>query len=171
MKGLYKFLKSIKLAIVLISYITITSIIATLIPQGKEAAFYAQKYGVFLSWLIQSIGFDNFFKAFLFILPSTLFFLNLGVCAVDRLVKEFRGKMKKRFGPDIIHVGLLLLIVGSMFTFLLREEGFMYMGVGEIIKLQKKYQLYLEDYKFLIYPDGRPKDWISTLSVSDDKKQ
>jgi cytochrome c biogenesis protein ResB len=161
--ALFKFFRSVKLAIVLILIITFTSIISTFIPQNKEILFYMETYRKFTSWFILTSGFNSFFKSYIFIVPSVLFFLNLSVCTFDRLKGRIKRKAKNRFGPDILHVGLLILIIGGMITFMGRTEAFVRMEEGEVISLTGGYTLTLKDFDFLKYENGRPKDWISTV--------
>ena len=168
MQKLFLFFKSVKLAVVLLIFITVTSVLATLIPQAKELAFYYHTYPQFLASLIVNLQLDNYFRSFLFIVAAVLFFVNLGVCAVERLVREFTGRRKKRFGPDLIHVGLLILIIGSLVTFVARREGSMYLAAGDEVKLPSGHMLRLESFEFLTYDDGKPKDWISTVDVFKD---
>ncbi len=166
--AIYKFFRSVKLAIVLILIITFTSIISTFIPQNKEIIFYAEKYSAFISWLILITGFNSFFKSFIFIVPSGLFFINLSVCTFDRLKGRIQRKAKKRFGPDILHIGLLILLIGGMITFVGRTEAFVRMEEGNQISLTGGYTLTLKDFEFLKYENGRPKDWISTVMLEKD---
>lgn len=165
---IYKFFRSVKLAIVLILIITFTSIISTFIPQNREASFYIEAYSRIASRLILSTGFDSFFKSFIFIFPSILFFVNLAVCTFDRLTGRLKRKVKKRFGPDILHIGLLILIVGGIITFTGRTEAFVKMAEGEKISLTGGYTLTLKSFDFLKYENGRPKDWISTVMLEKD---
>jgi hypothetical protein len=165
--AILKFLKSIKLAVGLISCITLASILATLVPQGRDAAFYMNNYPEVLSRFILLSGFNNFFKSLLFFVPSLLFFVNLLVCSVDRLTRELAGRARKRFGPDILHLGLLVLIVGALASFLGRQENTVFMGEGDSVKIDGRYSVVLKSFRSLAYPDGRPKDWISTVDVAD----
>ena len=165
MRKLYEFFKSVKLAVVLIIIIAVTSIIATLIPQGKDLAFYYHTYPQWLVWVILRAQLNTFFRSFIFITTAVLFLINLSVCTVDRLVREIKGRRRRRYGPDMIHIGLLIVIVGSLVTFLGRKEGFMYMAAGDEIRLPGGYVVELESFEFFTYQDGSPKDWISTVSV------
>ena len=168
--ALFKFFHSVKLAIVLILIITFTSIISTLIPQNEKISFYLETYSKFTSWFILTSGFNSFFKSYLFIVPSVLFFINLSVCTFDRLKVRIKRKAKKRFGPDILHLGLLVLIIGGIITFAGRQEAFVRLAVGEKANLTGGYEIILEDFKFLKYESGRPKDWISTVRLEKDGK-
>jgi hypothetical protein len=168
LQALYKFFRSIRLAVVLILIIAVLSILSTLIPQGKDAAFYFHSYGAFWAQLILRIGFNDFFRSILFLVPVGLFFVNLAVCTVDRLLNRERRKARRRHGPDLIHIGLLLLIIGSMFSVFGRKEGMVFLGEGDEIQLPGDYLLRLLDYEYIEYENGRPKDWISTVEVSRD---
>jgi len=166
--ALYNFFRSIRLAVVLILIIAGLSILSTLIPQGKDTAFYFHTYGAFWAQVILRLRFNEFFRSLLFLIPVGLFFINLSVCAADRLVNRERRKARRRHGPDLIHIGLLLLIIGAMFSVFGRREGLVYMGEGDEIRLPGEYTLRLLDYRYEEYENGRPKDWISTVEVSRD---
>ena len=168
MLKIYQFFKSVKLAVVLIIIIVVTSVLATLVPQNRDLAFYYHSYPQWLTWLILKLQINTFFRSFIFITTAVLFFINLSACTVDRFFREIKGKRKRRYGPDMIHVGLLIVIVGSLVTFMGRKEGFMYMANGDEVKLPGGYVIELESYEFFAYPDGSPKDWISTVNVYED---
>jgi len=168
--SIFIFFRSVKLALVLILFITLTSLISTFIPQNKEISFYIRTYSPIMSWLILNTGFNSFFRSFIFTLPSVLFFINLSVCTFDRLKGRIQRKAKKRFGPDILHLGLLILIIGGMITFFGRSEAFVRMKEGEKISFSGGYTLTLTDFEFLQYENGRPKDWISTVILEKDSK-
>ncbi|TFG62391.1 MAG: hypothetical protein E4H36_08110 [Spirochaetales bacterium] len=171
MNKLFSFFKSVKLAIVLISIITATSILATLVPQNKDMAFYYHTYSPFFNWLIINTRFYKFFTSILFFIPAGLFFINLSTCTVDRLVRQLKKKGKKKFGPDILHVGLLVLLIGAVFTFAGKREGYMTLASGDKMGLPGGYLLTLKSFTFLTYENGSPKDWISTVDVEKEGKK
>jgi hypothetical protein len=165
LSALYRFFRSVRLAVILILIIAVLSIVSTLIPQGKDPVFYFHRYSAFMAQLILTLNLDDFFRTPLFLIPVALFFINLSVCAVDRLVSRERRKTRRRHGPDLIHVGLLILIVGAMFSAVGRRESLVYMGRGDEILVKGDYTVRLVDYEYQEYADGRPKDWISTVEV------
>lgn len=170
MNQIYKFLKSVKLATVLILYITATSLLATLVPQGKDIAYYNREFSAFTAWLITTTKFNSFFSSFFFIIPSGLFFLNLLVCTTSRLIRQLKKKGSHRYGPDILHIGLLVLLVGAFITFTQRKSAYITLGPGDGVSLPGGYHLVLKDFEFLTYPNGTPKDWISTVNIEKDEK-
>jgi cytochrome c biogenesis protein len=165
-QALYKFLKSVRLAVVLLLVITALSILATLIPQGQDRAFYFHNYPPVLARLITSLGFASFFNSWMFLIPCVLLFVSLAVCTVDRIVGRLKRKSRKRYGPDLIHLGLLLLIVGALLSTWGRREGSFFLGIGDSIDLPLGYRLTLLDYVDERYEDGRPRDWVSTVAAS-----
>lgn len=168
MNALYKFFTSVKLAVGLLVYLIAVSILATLIPQGKDAAFYYHNFSFFWARIIEALHFDSFFRSFFFLFPSGLFFVNLAVCSVDRFFRRQRHAAKRRYGPDLIHIGLLLLIIGGTVTSVARQEGFVFLGEGDQVGLPGNYLLQLNRFEFQQYEDGRPKDWISHVTVEKD---
>ncbi|MBN1837714.1 MAG: cytochrome c biogenesis protein ResB, partial [Spirochaetales bacterium] len=166
MATLYKLLRSVKLAVVLILIIAALSILATLIPQKQDPAFYLGRYPRLPARMVIGLRLDDFFRSVLFLVPVGLFLVNLSVCTVDRLARRARAKAKPRYGPDLIHLGLLLLIVGALFSVLGRREALVYLAEGQEILLPGDYALRVLSFTFEQYEDGRPKDWISTVRVS-----
>ncbi len=166
--AIFRFFRSIRTAITLLLIITALSVLATLIPQGRDAAYYQEAYGAGVATLITGLNLHTFFSSFLFVFPSSLFFINLAVCTFDRFAGRIRRKMKKRFGPDILHVGLLILVIGGIVTFSGRREGFVTLFEGEAASFPGGYTVTLTSFEFLTYDDGAPKDWISTVEVAQD---
>jgi cytochrome c biogenesis protein len=164
---LYRLLKSVTVGVVLILGLIVLSMLSTFVQQGRDLAFYYHTYGSALGWLIVSTGFNQFFNSVPFLVVSGLFFINLAVCCIDRFVSRVSRGARGRYGPDIVHLGLLLLILGGITTALTRQEGQVWMAVGDEVKLTDEISLALTDYRFVQYPNGRPKDWISTVEVSD----
>jgi hypothetical protein len=165
MKDIHSFFKSMKTAIVLLVVIAALAALSTLVPQGRDAAYYSQRYAPPLSQLILSLGFNSFFRTPLFLIPVALFFINLTVCALHRIVKRLRSGAPKRFGPDLIHLGILLLIVGGIISLISRRETYFTLSAGEFAGLPDGHQLFLTSFTYATYADGRPKDYVSSVEI------
>ena len=94
MKSAWKFLSSVKLAIVLIIILTIASIVGTLIPQGRSAAEYAARYGG-LAPLLTGLRLTNLYRSVWYLALLLFFSANLIVCTISRLGPKWR----RAFGP------------------------------------------------------------------------
>jgi hypothetical protein len=168
--ALYRFLKSVRLAIVLILVITALSLLASLIPQGRPDEWYQGSYSPALYGIIRFFGLPRLFSSVIFLIPVFLFTLNLGVCAADRLVRRVKNKAAPRHGPDLIHFGLLLLIAGGLVTGFTREEKTWSLAAGESAALTPTYTLGVLSLQSLKYDNGSPKEWTSTVRVTRDGK-
>ncbi len=167
----YRFFKSIKLALILIGYLVVTSIIASLIPQGREPGFYTHEFSAPIYKLITTLNLNNFFRSLLFLVPLGIFTINLSVCTMDRLVTRIKHHAPLRLGPDIIHIGLLVLIAAGLITLFQRQEGFVFLSPGDSVRLPNGYELTLKRFIFKIYRDGRPKKWISEIELTEQTTQ
>lgn len=165
LRKILAFMSSMRLAVFLIAYLAGMGVLATLVPQGREPEFYAGAYPKLVAGLILGSGFSSFFRSWLFILPAFLFFANLSACTMSRLLREVRKAGPRRHGPDILHLGLMLLIVGAVLSFAGRKEGFVRLAVGDAVALPDGRLLRLDRFEHLRYGDGRPKEWTSEVSV------
>jgi cytochrome c biogenesis protein len=168
LRALYGAFKSARLAVTLLLLLAALAIVATLIPQGLDAEAYRERLPPFLARLVAATGFGQFFRSALFLVPSALFFINTAVCTVDRFARRLRVSAPRRYGPDLIHIGILVLVVGGIVTAAARREGFAYMAEGDEVLLTEEYAMTLRSYRFDRYPDGRPRDWVSTVDVTRD---
>lgn len=165
MNVIFKFFRSVRLAIVLIAVIIVFALLSTLVPQGKSAADLVTQYGSTLGGLIAFSGLGNYTSSAVFYIPIALFIINLSVCSIDRFLSRLRSKAAKHFGPDILHLSLLVLAVGAIMTSQVRREQDFTMAAGNAVNLPGGYTMTLTDFQFLQYPGGRPKAWISTVDV------
>jgi hypothetical protein len=169
-RALFELLKSVRLAAGLIAWLAVTGMLAALVPQAREAAFYGQAYPPLVGRLIVSSGFSRFFTSVLFLAPAALFFANLAACSLDRFLREIRRPSRRRHGPDILHLGLLVLVAGAVLTFAGRQVGSVQLAKGEGVEMPGGRLLVLDDFAYLAWDDGRPRDWISTVSVRREGK-
>ncbi|NTV15443.1 MAG: cytochrome c biogenesis protein ResB [Desulfobulbaceae bacterium] len=87
---IWAFLSSVKLALYTFFILAITSVIGTVIPQGKEMAFYVEKYGSGTANFFQILNVPNMYGSWWFISLLVLFSLNLLVCTIDRFPNIWR---------------------------------------------------------------------------------
>jgi cytochrome c biogenesis protein len=110
---------------------------------------------------------SRFFSSPVFLALAAAFCLNLACCAVDRFAGRITRRAPLRLGPDLVHLGLLVLIAGALVTAMSRGEGLAYLGEGDSVRLPDGGSLELVSFSFERWPDGRPKDWVSTVRVTD----
>ncbi|MCP4176530.1 MAG: cytochrome c biogenesis protein ResB [bacterium] len=164
-----KFISSIRVAVILVIILIVLTLLATFIPQGEKAEYYLVNYPEWLARLILFTHYYNFYRSAVFMVPAGLLFINLLVCTLRRLKRQIYAK-KKRFGPDIIHVGMIILMIGGMITLLYRKEASVSLQKGGDIELDNGYKLVLDSFEFQKYKDGRPKAWISHVNIFKNNK-
>jgi cytochrome c biogenesis protein len=94
MRSLWRFFSSVKLAIVLFILVTLASILGTLIPQGRDAAEYAARYGG-AAGLLTSLRLTRVYQSAWYLALLLLFAVNTIVCTLSRLGPKWR----RAFGP------------------------------------------------------------------------
>ena len=91
MKKILQYLRSMGFGILLLVLIALCSVAGSLIPQGKDAAFYAQTYRSFHGILLM-LRLNRIFESWYFILLLVLLCLNLTLCSLVRVVNVVRGR-------------------------------------------------------------------------------
>jgi hypothetical protein len=158
-------LRSVKVAVGLIAYLAVTAALATLVPQGRDPAFYRQAYSPFVAGLVLGLRIDVFFRSAVFLVPAALFALNLFLCTLHRLTTAHAGGRRKPWGPDLVHLGLLLLLAGGAVTVFGRQEQMLYLPEGHAATLPDGSLLTVRSIDYQQYPDGRPKDYLTAVTV------
>jgi cytochrome c biogenesis protein ResB len=166
LRSAYAFFKSVRLAIVLIVVIVVLSLLATLVPQGRPDAWYQSHYSPGLFLVIRALHAQDFFSSAIFLVPVCFFTVNLAFCTVDRFVRRVRTRSPRRYGPDLIHIGLLVLIASGLVTASGRAEQTQFLAEGQEADIGSGYTLRLLSFEFLRYGNGSPRDWISKVAVA-----
>lgn len=168
MKKLIAFITSIRLAAVLIGALAALCVLETFVPQGLSEADYLALYPRLAARAIVATGFGDFFRSWLFVVPALLFFVNLSACTAKRLVREMRKPTGRRHGPDVLHVGLMFLVLGGLLSFAGRVEYGAALAPGDDARLPDGALLHLDDFRMERYPDGRPREWVSVVTITKD---
>jgi len=125
---IWKFFCSAKLTVVLFVLIIIPSIVGTVIQQNaQDPTQYAKIYGPTWNAIFKYLGFYDIYHDPRFIILLVLLGLNTFACTINR----FRPKWQMA-GMLMTHLGLLLILIGSLTGAIFGEKGFMIIGEGEI---------------------------------------
>jgi cytochrome c biogenesis protein len=168
LKKLLLFFRSLKTTVFLVALLSAAGALSTFIPQSLGGAEYQALYGQALGSLIVKSGFYNFFSSPFFFTLAGLFFINLLACTVFRFSRELRKKTNRNFGPDILHGGLILFMAAALLSVLNRMDGSLMLTRGQTALLPNGNTLILDDLEYQHYENGRPKAWISYLTVLQD---
>jgi cytochrome c biogenesis protein len=162
---IYDALRSIKLAAILIALIAILSVAGGVIPQGRQASFYAEHFPRTAAAIL-ALGLDKVFTGIPFLAIVAVFTVNLTVCTFHRLARELgKPRRERRHGPDLLHAGLIVFIFGSLLTARTRTEALFFLGRGGSARLPDGATLTALELREERYPDGRPKFWETSLTI------
>jgi len=84
------FFASVKLSIALLLTLAATSIVGTVIPQGKTAEFYQQNYSAAFQRFLEAVNLTDMYHSWWFQALLVLLAVNLMVCSVKRLPSTWK---------------------------------------------------------------------------------
>ncbi len=165
MGRIIRFLASVRLAVVLISILALLCGLATLVPQGLEESWYYSAYPAVVARAILAAGYDGFFSSITFMLLAGLFFINLFTCTLRRFLSQLKRGLQGRYGPDVLHIGILVLIASATLSGIFRVSVPIELAVGDGISLDQGITVQVTSLNAALHPDGRPKDWLTEVRV------
>ncbi len=124
-KNTWDFFASVKLTVVLLLTLAVTSVIGTLIPQNESPQAYLEAFGVFLYRFFNILGFFDLYHSWWFQALMLLLALNVLVCSIDRLSATWRIIFPERPKFNL-----------SRFRRLEPKEAFTKKGSAEALKLR-----------------------------------
>lgn len=197
MKRLVSALGSVRLFLGLVTAIVVFAGIATFIPQGLEPAAYQSRYGTVAGGVMTAIGIDDFFDSRLLFGLLIAVELNLILCTMPRLLRRVTSivrRLRSRdprsryagergaslavlFGPDIIHLGLILAIAGGLVVSATRVELQYLVPVGAEVRFDDALPpIIVVDSREIRDNDGTVVDWqidlaydgeVRTVAIND----
>ena len=87
---IWNFFASVKLSVILLLTLAMTSIIGTLIPQNDQPVQYLQKYGEFWHRIFDTLHFYDMYGSWWFQLLLAMLIVNIVVCSIDRLAATWK---------------------------------------------------------------------------------
>ena len=105
MKKVFRYMRSMRFGILLLCLIAACSVAGTVIPQGREIAWYAQNYPS-AHPVILTFRLNRVFESWYFITLLVLLCLNLSLCSLLRIrtvVRASRGEAERAAAmPDTV---------------------------------------------------------------------
>ncbi len=108
----------------LLRLIIVFSIVGTFIPQQLSPDQYISKYGEKTAFYLQRFGLTSLYYSRWFIFLLALLGINLSLCTFGRVGI-------RRTDLAALHLGLIIILAGSLVTAFWGEEGFLGLSQGE----------------------------------------
>lgn len=99
-KNTFNFLKSMKFGLILLAHLCILAIIGSIIPQGREEAFYLSNYSPLWAQVIISFELFDIYHSGVFVLLFISLSINLFLCSTIRLKKTIHKIKNFDLMPD-----------------------------------------------------------------------
>lgn len=111
-----------------------------------------------LSGAATLVGWNGFFESPYFLVPLGLFALSLLTCTANSLVTRPIRPLTG-YAHDVIHIGVLVLLMGGLLTLLARQEEQVELDVGERMTLRGEWEVEL------LSSERTQENWESVLQV------
>jgi len=90
----------------------------------------------------------------------------------DQFILHARKKILGIFGSDFVHLGIITILLGGILSGVLGERFNMTLSEGQTLPIAgADFQIRLDEFFTEFYPNGSVRDWKSTLTVIDEKKE
>ena len=138
MKKVWKFLTSMKFAIILLVILSLATAGGSFITQNQSFDWYAAKYSERAAAFIFALRLDDVFHSWWYFVLAALLVLDILFCNLLKfpaLLRRVRKAPKPRigyFGPFVAHLGMLILIAGFVLGQVTREEYVIYGYPGQV---------------------------------------
>lgn len=93
---IWDFFNSLKLTITLLLSLAVTSIIGTLIEQGRTIDIYTKEYGEKIASYVVALGFNDMYHTWWFLALLGLLTANIIVCTLDRFPAKWKTTFAKK---------------------------------------------------------------------------
>lgn len=167
-KGTLQSLSSMKTGLVLLLLLGAVSALGSLVPQGEQAGFYQAHYGELLGNFLLLLSLDRLYSSWWFILLGLIFAANILLCSLQRVkgVRDLRGA-----GSVLLHFSILVIFVGSLLSGMVGRSEYIEIGAADTADLSRigfsGYQLTVKDFKIDYYETLEPKQYTSSLVLSN----
>ncbi|MBQ6735251.1 MAG: cytochrome c biogenesis protein ResB [Lachnospiraceae bacterium] len=124
--------------------------------------------------VIDTVFHVNLIRSPLMYVLGTVFALSLIVCTVSR-VQWAAAKSKKKFqlyawGSPILHVGLIVVLLGGIISFLVGRQTYYEIPVGETAQVAGRsgtLEMKIDDFRVEYYEDGvTPRQYYTDLTLT-----
>ena len=174
MKKVWKFLTSMKFAIILLVILSLATAGGSFITQNQSFEWYAAKYSERAAAFIFALGLDHVFRSWWYFALTALLLLDILFCNILKfpaLLRRAKAAARPKagvFGPFVAHIGMLLLIIGFVLGQVTKEEYVVYGWPGQIKSLGETGILVgIDDFQVSFNEDDSVSQYTADLVLTD----
>ena len=167
----YRFLTSIRFAVILMVILAVLFVIYTLVPQNEAMSVYNERYGTASATVLTALGLDHVLTSLWMCAAGLLFALNLGLCTMRRFgfALKHPGKKISAWGSPVLHVGLCVVLAGAMISLFTGRTLYFEIPVGSSAEFAGRtgtFSVKAEQVEAEYYADAvTPKQYRTNLEI------
>jgi hypothetical protein len=163
MKTLINFFLSLKTAFGFFLFFAAVCLYGSLSLSGNLAFFSGIDDAPLFRWLAEAKTFGTTWWIYLFIAALALFAVNTVICTGEALLRLGRTSLTARLSPQVMHIGVLFIMLGHLLTASLGVKADVDLVNGERRQVSDSAMLELEDVAVREDAAGYPVDWEVSL--------
>ena len=178
MKKVWKFLTSMKFAIILLVILSLAMAGGSFIPQKLTFDEYAAQYSERAAAVIIALHLDDVFHSWWFLALFIILCLDIFFCNVTKfpaLLRRAKAAPKPKagvFGAFVSHLGMLLLIIGFVLGQVTKTECTVYGFKGETKDVcDTGIRVTIEDFRVDFNADDSVSQYIVDLRAADGQNE
>ncbi len=166
---MFKKIGSLKITLIVLSALVLSSILGTVIVQGQKDQFYIQKYGVKTGSTILFFGADDFFNSTYYNILLFCLGFNLLVCTVNSFKFMFL-KDRRKLAIFLLHCGILMVFLGALISRFTKQSQYYTLFADEKVVLEdEKAEIVFKEFSIEYYPGSQmPKEYRSRVELFED---
>ena len=172
MRAIIRFFLSLKTAVVFFAVFMAIAIAGSLSLVKNLAFFSGIDDTPLFRWLMEAHAFRQAWWIYAMILVIGLLAVNTLFCTADALLKKTGLKyLVRKLSPELIHVGVLLVMLGHLLTASVGFKADMVIKKGESKAVTGSAAISVNDVRLRTDAEGYARDWEADLQWSDSRGQ
>jgi hypothetical protein len=174
MKKIFSCCTSIRLFIAVLALCGLVSLVGIIIPQNGEYDEYVRIFGPGFAKVILDCGWSHVFSSPWFIIPLTVFCINLICCLGNRLrflsmiFLQTKKTRVRTAGSFLMHSGVIFLIAGGIIQSYFQDKQSVTIAEGTQESIKKfNMKIFLHDFSIIRNRQGGIINYRSTLELRD----
>ena len=170
LKKLHKIVLSVKTAFALMLLFSLTALIGSVVHPRNLAFFSGIDDTPLFKWLKEADHIELTWWIYGLVIILFLLAINTIFCSVDALVNRLsRRTLLLKLSPQIIHLGVLLIMLGHLLTASIGTKMDVFIQKGEKKDLLGKLSIQLKDTEVTTDEEGYDTDWTAYILVSEEE--
>ena len=165
MKKLWQILISLNTVFTLFALTIAFCLIGSILLPANLEFFSGIDDAPLFEWLADSGDFLRLWWIYFLIISLGLLALSTVACTVDTLLKRSLSGFLFKFSPQVMHIGVLLVMLGHLFTGALGQRADLLIPEGEVVRVSDELSIQVNEVRADINEAGTSTRWFAELEL------